>query len=412
MPETIIHLCGISDNNISSELGVIINSCKCVFMSKRFKELYQQSWPSNGSFDVLPITPLDKTLDNIEKKLKLGNVAVLATGDPLFFGIGGKLIGRFGQDRVKVYPSLSVMQIAFSRFKLNWDDAIFFSLHGRKIDRLFSALMQGTKIFLFTDGKNSPDHIAEKIIGRLGNEKAMEYEGYIAENIGSENERLTKGLLRDIRQKSFSNLNVMIIRKRVEQKRKDIIFGLSEEEIQHSRGLITKNEIRAITLHQLRLVDQGIIWDIGAGSGSISIELARLFPNLSVYSIEKEFEQIENIKKNRQKFNCWNLNIIEGVAPEALSGLPDPDRIFVGGSGGNLLTILKATTMRLKSDGRLVVNCVLDKTFEMSANYLNSHGFRVSVSEVRVKRYQYPVYKKMNLNPIRIVAADLPYVAG
>ncbi len=120
-------------------------------------------------------------------------------------------------------------------------------------------------------------------------------------------------------------------------------FGLTEDSIQHSRGLITKNEVRAATLHQLQLPRKGVFWDIGAGSGSLSIEAARANPHLTVYAIEHKEEELENIKNNIVKFGCYNIVPIFGRAPEALVALPDPDRVFIGGSSGSLPDIVALT---------------------------------------------------------------------
>ena len=132
-------------------------------------------------------------------------------------------------------------------------------------------------------------------------------------------------------------------------------FGLKETEIAHSRGLITKDEVRAVSVHALRLPDRGVLWDIGGGSGALSIEAARLCPDLSIFSIEKDPEQLALMARNRSAFAAANMTVVPGRAPEVLASLPSPDRVFVGGSGGYLEGIIDAIKTFMKK-GIIVVN--------------------------------------------------------
>jgi len=405
MLQTKIHIVGIDTEALPEKLPNVLKNCNSVVVSKRFEKLFQSYFFQYKFLKIIPITPLSSAMDAISQELLTGDVTVLASGDPLFFGIGKTIYQRFGSDRVKIYPALSSMQHAFALFKINWDDAFFLSLHGRNDDKLISALIIHKKLGLFTDSLNSPNTISKMIIGAIGQRQAEKYEVHIAENIGEQNERLTTGSFEEISLQSFSSLNVMIIIQKEVDENEICSFGLLEEEIEHSRGLITKNEIRAVAIHNLRLADSMVLWDIGAGSGSVSIEAARLFPGSRIYTIDKERQQIENIKSNRERYKCWNINILEGLAPQILHGLPDPDRIFIGGSGGHLPIILETAIDKLRKDGRIVINCILEKTFKVASSYLSEHGFNVMVSEVQVKRYSYPEFGKIALNPIKIINA-------
>jgi precorrin-6Y C5,15-methyltransferase (decarboxylating) len=133
-----------------------------------------------------------------------------------------------------------------------------------------------------------------------------------------------------------------------------------------------------------------VLWDVGAGSGSVGLEAARLCPGLQVFAIERQDEQVENIHKNRQKFQAWNLQIIQGSAPDALAGLPAPDRVFIGGSGGQLSAIIGHAAERLSPGGRIVVNAVLEKTAQEAPAHLHEQGLTVSLSEIKVVRRHYP----------------------
>jgi precorrin-6Y C5,15-methyltransferase (decarboxylating) len=355
---------------------------------------------------LIPIAPVQDALQQAAHFLTEGDVVVLATGDPLFFGIGRTLLQFFGPDRIVIHPALSSMQLAFSRFKIPWDDAKFLSLHGREIHNLTATAIPGShgirasmpvaaailihdKVFLFTDRTSSPDRIAGSLLTECGSGINTEYVVHVAENIGLDNEQLHTGTLSEIAEQTFGPLNVMILIKR-SAAHPIPCFGLTEDEITHSRGLITKNEVRAASLHALRLPRHGVLWDVGAGSGSVGLEAARLFPELQVMAVERDEEQVKNIQKNRERFQAWNLKLFHGSALEVLKDLPAPDRVFIGGSGGQLRDIIDHVAERLRPGGRIVVNAVLEKTVQEAPTYLHAQGLEVTLSEIRVTRRRYP----------------------
>lgn len=225
----------------------------------------------------------------------------------------------------------------------------------------------------------------------------------MGENLGFEIERLIKGSLEEIADQAFVDPNVMILVNRSPALQIEPVFGLQEPEICHSRGLITKNEVRAASIHSLRLPRNGVLWDVGAGSGSVGLEVARLFPGIQVMAIEKEEEQWQHIEANRKKFAAWNLELVKGMAPDALSNLPDPKRIFVGGSGGNLEQILDCCVTRLLPGGSIVVNAVIEKTAALAPEILYGYGLEVEIRELAVQRFSYPEGDRQQYNPIKII---------
>jgi precorrin-6Y C5,15-methyltransferase (decarboxylating) len=340
------------------------------------------------SAPVLPVTPLDSAIKAIEDGLAKGNVSVLASGDPLFFGIAKRLIHHFGQEQVLVFPALSSMQEAFSRFKIPWDDAALVSLHGREKHHIAGQLLSCAKTFVFTDKKNSPNRIAKEILNYLqliGNSRFLsECRLWVAENIGSKKEKVTTGSLVETADRTYSDLNVLCIERPDLPERP--AFGLNENEIVHSRGLITKDEVRAAALHRLRLPRKGVFWDVGGGSGSISIEAASMNPQLTVYTVERKSEELENIKENICRFGCFNVIPVAGMAADVLSNLPDPDSVFVGGNGGELKSIVKEAAARLPQHGRLVVNGVIEKTISEAPKLMQKAGLSVEMSTIEIKR--------------------------
>lgn len=398
MNNTMVHLIGVDGSGRFSNQDLeLIRSCRALVLSRRHQSLLSSTLASLPETCLIPIAPVQQALTLAAQALNRGDVAVLASGDPLFFGIGRTLLNFFGPERIAVYPALSSMQVAFARFKIPWDDAGFLSLHGREVNNIAATLLGHDKLFLFTDHRTSPDLIARSLLQECGTGINTEYTVHVAENLGMDKEQLHSGSLSEIAARTFAPLNVMILIKRSPPSSLPTI-GLIEEEITHSRGLITKNEVRAASLHALRLPLQGVLWDVGAGSGAVGLEAARLFPRLQVCAVEQKDEQIQNIRRNRERFQAWNLHLLQGNAPEILAALPAPDRVFIGGSGGQLRAIIDHAASRLTPGGRIVVNAVLEKTAQEAPEYLHAMGLKVTMSEIRVTRRRYPHDSPLSLD--------------
>ena len=312
----------------------------------------------------------------------------------------------FPQQKISFHPALSSMQLCFARFGIPWDDAEIVSLHGRSEKLLAAKLLGNPKVFVFTDPKNSPDTVARQLLKDCGEESCGQTQVFVAEKIGSLSEQLFRGTVAETAIAEFSEPNVMLL---INPEQKSVAsqnFGLQEKDIAHSRGLITKNEVRAAVIHSLSLPKKGVLWDVGAGSGSVGLECARLFPGLQVLAVEKEPEQWLNIAQNRSKFRAWNLSLIQGDAPSALNTLAAPDRIFIGGSGGNLEAILSFCAEQLLPDGIIVVNAVIEKTAIVAPRVLHELGFAVEIKTVAVGRRMYPNGETEQFNSIDIVVAQ------
>lgn len=398
-----IELIGINGARLTDEQRELVRHCAAVVVAGRHRPLVAALNPR-----LLEITPVATMLDQVAEVLTAGSVAVLASGDPLFHGIGRSLIQRFGSDRITIHPGLSAVQLACARFGLPWDDLVLLSLHGRSGHDLPGRILGHTRVLLLTDHHNSPNRVAASLLAALeacnDSQRIAAIRIRVAENLGLEDERLTIGSLADIAAQSFAPLNIMV----VEQPPRTVplFFGLRESEIRHSRGLITKDEVRAATLHRLRLPTRGIVWDIGGGSGSVSLEAARLAPDLSIYTIEKKTDEQENIRANIRTFTTYNVRLVAGEAPEALADLPDPDRIFIGGSGKRLEAIIEAAGIRLLAGGRIVINAVLPTTATMALSCLQHLGFQVTSATLAVTRTTYPDGVPQVFNPITLITGD------
>jgi len=398
-----IELIGISGTTLAPEQWPLLRNCAAIVASRRHRFLV-----ADQPQEVIDIVPVEAMLNRVEEVLAGGgDVVVLASGDPLFYGIGRSLIDRFGPERLTIRPALSALQLACARFHTPWDDLALLSFHGREIDNLPGRILRHQRAMLFTDGRNSPDKVAAVLLTALTACEDTERIGSIrirvAENLGLADERLTSGTLAEIAAHSFGPLNMMLIEQPAWLTPPP--FGLNEAEIVHSRGLITKDEIRAATLHRLRLPATGVFWDIGGGSGSISLEAARLCPELTIRTVEKKAEEQANIRANIRRFGAYSIHLVCGEAPEALVGLPAPDRIFIGGSGQRLEAIIEMATARLADGGRMVVNAVRAQTETIALTCFERLGLRVSTSTIVVSR-RLPGGEMRTFNPITLITGD------
>ncbi len=285
---------------------------------------------------------------------------VLASGDPLFFGLGRLLLEAFPAAQLVFHPHVSAIQLAFSHLKLPWQDAAFISVHGRDEQPLIAAIKRGeSKIALLTDGVFTPSAIAA-IIAAL--DLPIHYQMWVCENLGGDDERSLSYWPADLSRQSpapvFAPLNVVVllrqeadslssgspIKSQHESTAEALpLIGLPDSVFKGFRDrptLMTKREIRLLILGALAPLDGQTLWDIGAGTGSVSIELSRLCPNARLYAIEKTAMGAALIRHNADRLAIAPIQVIQGQAPAACANLPAPDRVFIGGSSGQLIPIL------------------------------------------------------------------------
>lgn len=394
-----INIIGVSPHGLSLAQRELLGQSALIVGGQRLLAMF-----GHCTIPTVGITPIDEALVAIENGLVMGDVAVLASGDPLFYGIGRRLLDYFGSELVEILPTLSSMQDAACRFKLSWDDARLISLHGRRHVHVPGLMLAHHKTFMFTDQTQSPAVLAQDVLAYLhlieDEQLSAECRVMVAENIGGDEEALFSGTLQEAADHVFTDLNVMCLL-RPEVYRSSVL-GLSEQEIAHSRGLITKDEVRAVTLHSLHLPQKGVFWDVGAGSGSIAIEAARLNPDLTVYAIERKDEELANIRENIRRFGCYNVVPVAGLAMDVLADLPTPQRIFIGGNGGQLADIVTLAAERLPDDGFLVINGVIEKTITEAPKLMIDQGFTVTTSTISITRSGNNG-ERITLNPITIM---------
>ena len=376
------------------------------------------SYFTERSVEKLVLTDIKKGIDAIASYIDKELIVILTSGDPLFFGLGRLLLANFNPEQIQFYPHVSSIQLAFSRIKIPWQDAKLISLHGRNSDELIKLLKQGKeKIALLTDNNNNPPAIARLY---LALDLPVDYSFYICENLGDSNEKISCFTPKQIEQlsnldeDSFAALNVLILIRQAQQDTLDFnklpLIGLPDSSFLSFRdrpSLITKKEIRIAILGELSLQPNQTIWDIGAGTGSVSIEIARLCPRSQVFAVEKTSMGTTLIEQNSQRFKVNNINNINGKAPDALLNLPNPNRIFIGGSGGNLTDILNVCQQKLLPTGIIVMAFATVEHGYQAINWFNNNSWQYRLLQLQISRST-PVNHLTRftpLNPVTIITA-------
>jgi precorrin-6Y C5,15-methyltransferase (decarboxylating) len=328
---------------------------------------------------------LPEVLDVITRLRESGAcVAVLASGDPGFFGIVRVLAARVGAAALRVYPAPSSVSLAFSRLGCSWDDAVVVSAHGRAIDDAVGELLGAAKAAVLTSPDNPPQAIGAALVAH----GCAPRDVAVITRLGEPDETVFEGDLAALAASTLDPMSVVILRAPHADGGPTLSWGLPEDRFAHRDGMITKAEARAIALGKLQLPRTGVLWDVGAGSGSVAIEAARLAPGLQVFAIDHDPESVARIAANAEAHGVC-VDTVVGVAPDVLASLPDPDRVFVGGGG---LPALDAALERLRPAGVVVANYALvdravggwqrlGNVVELSVARgvgLGGHGFRLA----------------------------------
>lgn len=415
---TLVHVVGIgldgADGLVDSVRQLVLRATLLIGSDRHL------SYFPNHPGERLVLGDFTQAIKEIRHRLAAvsGCIVVLVTGDPLFFGLGRLLLAELPKEQLTFHPHLSSVQLAFNRIKVPWQDARLISAHGRSLEELIQALQQGVeKIAVLTDGTNTPGAIA---LHMLALDLPSHYQFWICENLGGSNERVQCLSIEAIQSQTFAPLNVVVLLRQSDSAFKSQLdltalptLGLPDQlflSFSDRPGLMTKREIRLLVLGELALGAGQTIWDVGAGTGSISIEIARLFPTSMVYAIEKTSAGSVLIQQNCSRFQVENVISIHGSAPEIFATLPTPDRIFIGGSGGNLSQILDACSS-LAPGGVLVMALATLEHLNTALGWLKERGsWKHQLLQVQLSR-SVPVGQLTRfapLNPVTILTMTKP----
>jgi precorrin-6Y C5,15-methyltransferase (decarboxylating) len=351
---------------------------------------------------------VDEVLAGLAARLGEKRIVILATGDPNFFGITRALLRHVLRESLEILPNVSALQWAFAKARETWDDAAFLSVHGRTMERLPELVRGKSKLCLFTDETNSPAAIAQTLL-RAGLDG---YRALLCEDLGGPQERVTETTLEVLAGTEAHPLNTLILLATGEARAPEPPWapGLPDDAFDQRKpkvGLITKREIRILSLARLAIRPDGVVWDIGAGSGSVSIEAAKLASLGRVFAVEKNAEDVEIIRGNVARFRVPHVAAVHAKAPDGLEALPNPDAVFVGGSGGAMREILEIAAARLRPAGRIVVNAITLDSLHEAVTAMRDLGLAHEAILVSIARSK-PLLGMMSfeaLNPVYVVTA-------
>lgn len=377
MPNVTVVGIGVGPDDLPESHRRAIRSAEVLVGGKRQLAMFAGQADTTWTLGANP----GAALEEVKKETVGKRVVILASGDPLFFGIGERALEVFGSENVAFLPNVTALQKTFARLKLPWNEVRTVSVHGRKVTEFFAEFGHAGTIAIYSDPENKPNLLA-KILREYGmaNRKVA-----VVENIGTEQERYLETDLTGAEKMQFSPLNVMVLYPE-EEELPAARLGLEDDLFTKEESLITKRESRALILAELQIEAQGVMWDVGAGSGSVGIEAVRIAPGLRVYGVEKDRARVEMIEDNVKRLGGFGVKAVLGEAPRILQDLPDPDRVFVGGSGGNLLDILKTVEKRLRPGGRTVVSVVTPENLARAQNFVHATGLAFEWLLLQVSR--------------------------
>ena len=330
------------------------------------------------------------------------NAVLVYSGDTGFYSGASSMMEKLEAlgVRARVLPGLSSIQLLAAALGRPWQGWNLVSAHGRTCDPV-AECMQGRPTFFLTGGSEDP----ATLCAPLAAEGFGDVQAVVGQCLGTPEEKLFRGSVKELAAGRFNSLSVLLVEAAEVLPRR--APGLPDEAFERGDVPMTKQEVRAAVLAKLAVRPEDILWDVGAGTGSVSVELALAAPRGRVYAVECRPEGCALIKANREKFRTRNLVLVEGLAPDALSDLPAPDAVFIGGSKGSLAAIVDAALDK-NPDARICVSAIALETLSAAVAALTAKGRTVQVSQIAVSRAKAVggLHLMMAQNPIYLITGE------
>ncbi|MCY3536268.1 MAG: precorrin-6y C5,15-methyltransferase (decarboxylating) subunit CbiE [Cyanobacteria bacterium MAG IRC3_bin_20] len=399
-------------NTMAAPQRQLLNGCDCLLAPQRVLE---QLEPRAGTQEIHNMDPLEAALAWLSQRHRQGkHCVVLTSGDPLWFGLGRALLQRFPPEDLVFYPAATSMQQLFARLKRPWQDAVWASLHGRDADNLVARLRcHPSALVVLTDpGQGGLADVAAVL---RSTQMVSCYDIWLAERLGHPTERLRQ-VQPDALPMDVDPLNLVVLLRRPGPRVAPLPwFGLDDgvwRQHEDHPGLMTKREVRVLLLAELNLPPCGVLWDLGAGVGSVGLEAMRLRPRLEVHAVERRVGAVPLIRGNAFTVGCdpQRLHVHGSSALAVLHKLPDPDRVLIGG-GGDRQAMVEQAAARLKPGGRIVLPLATLEAFASVQHQLRDAGLEVHSLQAQISR-GCPVgghTRLQPLNPVLIVSGRSPH---
>ena len=330
------------------------------------------------------------------------NAVLVYSGDTGFYSGASSMMEKLENlgVRARVLPGLSSIQLLAAALGRPWQGWNLVSAHGRTCDPV-AECMQGRPTFFLTGGSEDP----ATLCAQLAAEDFGDVQAVVGQCLGTPEEKIFRGSVKELAAGRFNSLSVLLVEAAEVLPRR--APGLPDEAFERGDVPMTKQEVRAAVLAKLAVRPEDILWDVGAGTGSVSVELALAAPRGRVYAVECRPEGCALIKANREKFRTRNLVLVEGLAPAALSDLPAPDAVFIGGSKGSLAAIVDAALDK-NPDARICVSAIALETLSAAVAALTAKGRTMQVSQIAVSRAKAVggLHLMMAQNPIYLITGE------
>ena len=387
--------CGV---DISYQLPLISNHANratYVYGSPKLLETAQIEPSKRKIIDANAVSIVKELIAQAKQGI---NCLVLASGDALFHGIGGTRM-KYNKDNIPVVfiPGPTAFQALFHKLNLAWDEADHLSVHNLKTIPI-REILSSKLIAVYGNTQYTASKLAQACINFQ--KGCINRPAVIASDLGTDHESIQHGTLYDLSQIDSSPTSILLLLPPDSPGQMSCLpLGITNDFYDKENNLITDENIRSIVISKLNLSLNGTCWDIGAGSGSVGLEIAALCPRLKVYALEQKAERLEDIRINQSRLGVVNYKVFHGRAPQDLNKLPNPDRIFIGGGGINLPEILEACYERLNVGGKLVVSAVTIESISLLQlwNQTNRQSFIcVDISEETQLSTNYHIFKPHN----------------
>ena len=390
-----------SRDTLTFEADAALRQCDCMIGARRMLEA-TANYGKPGFAEIAP----QRIAAHMAEHPEYRRFAVVMSGDSGFYSGTKKLLPLLKTDRVRVIPGLSSMQVLCARFHTSWDDARAISLHGRE-GSIVPELRRWGKVFALMDGADAVKRICADLIDAGLADAVVR----VGERLGYPDERLTEGTAMALSNRDCAPLSAILVEHAIAME--PLPVGLPDEAFDRNLGgegakavPMTKSEVRAVSLSKLRLTEDSVVYDVGAGTGSVSVELALNCKKGRVYAIECREDAAELIEKNRRRFSLRNLEVVRGVAPEAFRDLPAPTHAFIGGSSGNMAEIVERLLQK-NPRVRIVINAIALESVGEIAEIIAKYGFDdAEIVQMNLARSRKAgrYHLMTGLNPITIAA--------
>ena len=374
MRVTLASLGGGGQETMTAECAAALRNARCILGAKRLLEHLPRGCTDNRIAAVRAQELLDAILG------QQGGCVVVFSGDAGFYSGARRLLPLLAQRGipVQVLPGVSSVQLFAARLGRPWQDWELVSAHGVDCN-VIGAVSRGKPAFFLTGGALGPGELCRMLADAgLGFLPVA-----VGENLSGPEEKITTSTAAELAGRSFASLSVLLAEPAPRFERRSP--GLPDGMFVRGQAPMTKQEVRAAALAKLGVGPSDVLWDVGAGTGSVSVELALSAPEGQVFAVECDEDACALVRENKRKFSTWNLQLVEGKAPQALAGLPAPDAVFIGGTKGGMEDIV-GQVLAKNENARICISAIALETLSAAVTALEKHGLEADVAQIAVSR--------------------------